>query len=236
MTPKVSFEQLDPADLPGALLSLPDVPRFDCIHNSIGAGYQVYLAWALRDLELAENESPGNDQDRLCVNAVMSARRAVSCLADQYLKREGISFCKNPPREAKAISEVLIARNVFSERAAICLQRAVDVRNRIEHQYQSIGLRDTQELIQLIHMTVEYTVNRSSPFTSPFLYGIVEGGAGLGPSGVYGTFGGWDGCCFVSMTFETRPWFGIVQPSSKFEATVRRAFLRILQFKSTCPY
>lgn len=224
MTPKVIFEQMDPADLPGALSSLPDVPRFDCTQTTVGTGYQIYLGWALRDLELAENEPAGENQDRLCVNAVMHARRAVSCLADQYLKREGILFCRNPPREAKAISEVLIARSIFTERAALCLQRAADVRNGIEHQYQPISMCETQDLVQLVHMTIEYTVNRSSPFVSPILYGEVDGGAGVGSAGVYGTFGGWRGCSFVSIIFEPRPWLGIVQPTSNFEATVRRAF------------
>src|SRR5438045_3627786 len=100
MTPVVAFEELDPADLSSALGSLTRLRRWCVTQPKVGIGYESFLRWALRDIEEADSARSGDDCERASVNAVMNARRALSCLIDQYLQRDGFRFCQRPPREA----------------------------------------------------------------------------------------------------------------------------------------
>jgi hypothetical protein len=81
-TPIVSFEELDPADLASSLASLKSVKslaRKLVTQPQLGVGYETFLRWALRDIQEAETQRSRDDGERASVNAVMSARRALSC-------------------------------------------------------------------------------------------------------------------------------------------------------------
>ncbi|HUS35491.1 MAG TPA: hypothetical protein VM680_09095 [Verrucomicrobiae bacterium] len=158
----------------------------------------------------------------------MNARRSLSCLADQYLHREGITYCRDAPRDAKKISEILVARKIFTERSAACLQRAIELRNQAEHKYRAISLQEAQDVVHLVHMTVEFTVKGSSPFYAVGGYGLIDGGVGSGKNGIYANFRGWGTCRIVAVPFVERPWIGVVLPGST-DVVIRRVFLD--QFK-----
>ncbi len=223
--PISTFEKLDPSDLLTAISSFPKLPCFHLVHKEVGIGYNTLLNWALSDLQSAEAASSGDDRLRFCVNSLMNARRALSCLADQYLLREAICFCKDAPKEPKKISEALIARGIFTPRASQCLEKAVAARNRIEHQYESTTLEKTQELVHSVHMTVEFTVKKSPPFHAPILIGYNEGARGVDGNVISATFRGWGSCCFIMLPFATRPWLGVVESKDGFNSNVRRAYL-----------
>src|SRR5207253_7357268 len=97
MNPNVTFETLVAADIKSALLSLKlsgGGTREGIIRNPIGLGHELFLNWALQDIE-ASSLMTGGDRDRASVNAIMNARRALACLMDQYWQRDGFEFCYN---------------------------------------------------------------------------------------------------------------------------------------------
>jgi hypothetical protein len=166
-----------------------------------------------------------DQQIRFSLSAVMNARRSLSCLADQYLLRDGFRFCRDVPRDSDAKAKLLVHRGLFDDLAANALRRAVDRRNRVEHDYQQIGLDDARETVRVIRATIENCVTKSDPYRAPALFGSFLGGHSGGPAGDTHWFHGWSGLLFVLTCCFPAPWFGVVIPSSKTEATVRRVFL-----------
>ena len=73
------------------------------IHRPLGVGHQTLLEWAVSDIHGARESSDTKTQPRFCVHAVLSARRALSCLVDQYLARDAISHCRDAPQDAQDV-------------------------------------------------------------------------------------------------------------------------------------
>ena len=226
--PNVTFEQIDPADLASALASLRSVRSLNrklVVQPKLGAGYETFLRWALSDIQEAGTRASGDDCERASVNAVMSARRALSCLVDQYLQRDGFLFCQGAPSEADRKAEILIRRQVFDSLGSQSLKRAIERRNDVEHDYNTIDLAQAQDLVHLVRATIENAVARSSPYDSPALFGSILGGYSSSGTKVQGWFEGWSGSAFLIVTTVASPWAGIIVPSNATQATVRRVDL-----------
>src|SRR2546430_2444448 len=101
--PHVTFEQIDPKDLASAVATLENPQRQLADLPPIGLGYDRFLQWAVADILEAKAATESDACSRHSVNAVMHGRRALSCLADQYLKRDGLSYCRNRPSRVDKI-------------------------------------------------------------------------------------------------------------------------------------
>ena len=123
------FESMDANDLFLAVETLSShssLCRMGVYHDKIGDGFERFLEWAIVDINTAAKDTILESQARLATNAVMNARRALSCLVDQYLLRDGFAFCKNPPRDAERSARTLVSHKVFDDLTARVLQRTVE--------------------------------------------------------------------------------------------------------------
>src|SRR2546430_8314334 len=91
------FEVLDTNDILSAIQTLSGPPGAGLHHRRLGDGFERFLEWAIVDINAAAQGTNPESQARLATNAVMNARRALSCLVDQYLVRDGFAFCTKPP-------------------------------------------------------------------------------------------------------------------------------------------
>lgn len=223
ITPVCLFESLDPEDIPSAIkTNTKRLARTVVRVAPLGLGYEQFLEWAVQDAEVAVASTKPDQQSRFSVSALMNARRSLSCLADQYLSRDGFAFCRDAPREADEKADLLVRRGLFDKLASSALGRAVERRNRVEHDYGPVALNDVQDTVHLIRTTIENCVSKSDPYWAPAFFGSFQGGYGIGPAGERHWFGGWLGLLFVFARCASTPWFGVVTPSSAIEAIVRR--------------
>jgi hypothetical protein len=197
-------------------------------------GYETFLRWAVHEVGEAEKAGTADDRSRFSINSVMHARRALSCLIDQYLQRVGFSLCRDAPKQTEKKVEVLVRRGIFDSLSTEALKRSVSRRNDAEHDYRGIELHEAQDTVQMIRATVTNSVAKSGPYNSPVLFGSILGGYGTSKGSVRGWFNGWSGSAFHLATFVQPPWVGIIVPSNQTEAVVRRVCfdklsVRILQ-------
>jgi|ERR1039458_2245862 uncharacterized protein YutE (UPF0331/DUF86 family) len=227
LKPICSFESIDPMDLLSAVQTNTKLlPRTSVRLSQLGLGFETFLRWAKQDVETAKSSTDTDEETRFAVSALMNARRSLSCLIDQYLLRDGFNLCKDAPRSSNDKAALLVRRGVFDSLAADALGRAADRRNRVEHLYEQLDLKDVQDTLQLVRATIESSILRSDPYWAPALFGIILGGHSGGPQGEEHHFDGWSGLLFVLARCDSPPWFGIVVPSSQSVATVRRVALR----------
>jgi len=224
----VTFEDLAPADLPSALGSLPRLQYHYVIQPKVGIGYEIFLQWALNDVAEAGRIASGDECDRASVNAIMNARRALACLVDQYLQRDGFLLCKKPPRSVEDKVAILVARRVLDTLAGQSLERAIKRRNEVEHEYRSIGLSEAQDVVHVVRATIENAVMRASPYHSPALFGSMLGGYGVSEGKPIAWFHGWSEAAFLMITTVQPAWLGIIVPASATEAVVRKVALASL--------
>lgn len=223
LTPVCTFESLDPSDVVSAInTNSKPLSRTIVRVPQLGIGYEPFLRWAVQDAEAAAQTTDPDQQIRFSVSALMNARRSLSCLADQYLRRDGLAFCRNVPHEAIDKANLLVQRGLFDGLAAGALHRAVHRRNLVEHGYEQVALVDAQDMVHLIRSTIENCVAKSDPYCGPAFFGSFLGGHGCGPAGVRHWFDGWSSLLFVLACLDSAPWFGVIVPSSKTEATVRK--------------
>jgi hypothetical protein len=60
---------------------------------------------------------------------------------------------------------------------------------------------------------------------------MISGGVYYGPEGHRGLFHGWNSAVAVLDTFAPEPWIGVIVPSDKIKATVRKVRLKDLTVK-----
>ncbi|MBP9144030.1 MAG: hypothetical protein KBI44_06075 [Thermoanaerobaculia bacterium] len=226
--PRTTIEVLDPADALTAVESnsADQFSRTTTFMEPQGCDFSVFVEWAILDVNAAAALPDGKDKARFLVSALMNARRGLSNLVDQYLRRDGFAFCSDAPRDAESKAALLVRRGIFDQLAADALARAVDRRNRVEHQYEFPSSADTQDTIQLVRATVDGALVRSDPKCSPAFFGSFSGGYKLTPAGEEFWFDSWSGLVFVFALSEPEPWFGVVIPTTDTEAALRRAPLR----------
>lgn len=216
------FEPVEPADLLSAVRSLTTRGGSYLLHEPIGAGFETFLDWSLKDIEAAANAKDSGDRLRYATNAIMTSRRCLSCVVDQYLLRDGISLCKDAPRDSGDKAAVLIKRGVLEPLEAEVLRRVVSKRAEAEHKYRTLDLEEAQDIVQIVRGTVDSITYRSSPYDGACLFGMPQYQHTSGPEGSRGKFFGWSDPLVAFMTFESNPWLGVIIPTSKENATVRQ--------------
>lgn len=192
----------------------------------LGLGYETFLRWALEDISAARHSPAGDTQLRFCANALMNARRALSCPVDQYLARDGFAFCSDAPKEAADKARLLVRRGVIDDLAAGVLKRAIERRHQVEHRYEAARLEDTEDTVQVVRATIETAIAKSDVYASPALFGTMLGGFSSGPSGTKTWFSGWKDVLFIIVVICKEPWAGVLIPSSPTQAVLRRVALK----------
>lgn len=229
LTPVCEFERMSADDLLDAVKA---IPAFGCSNGDIlppiGDPHDLYLEWALKEIDMAERAGDPRERQRFSTNALMHARRALSCLVDQYLLRDGFAYCKNPPSTALDKADTLVRRNLLDSLARGTLARAVDRRNDVEHQYHPAQFEQAADSVHYIRSTIDACVSKSAPFQATVIWGIVLGGNSYGANGETHWFSGWTDELFVIAHSAEPKWCGVVLPESgsKTNATVRRTPMR----------
>lgn len=222
LTPVCRFERLDPEDVLSAIRSNSTRLYRQFVRvAALGLGHERFLQWSVQDIGSASASTDEDQTMRFSVSALMNARRSLSCLADQYIRRDCFDLCQDAPHGANSQARLLVRRGVFDPLASEALQRAVKRRDRVEHQYEGLGLEDAQDTVHLIRSTIENCVTKSDPYLAPAFFGIFLGGHGFAGVETH-WFNGWSGPLFVFARYESPPWFGVVIPSSETTATVRK--------------
>jgi len=106
------------------------------------------------------------------------------------------------------------------------LPRAVQERDKAEHQFVAATLEQAEDFAELMRRTIQGLRAESDPSQRPFLFGSMSYRVGLGAFGQSAEFFGWKNPCFLLCPFETTPWLGAIVPD-KFApaaAVVRRTF------------
>jgi hypothetical protein len=112
-------------------------------------------------------------------------------------------------------------RGVIDELTSRVLARAIDKRNRVEHDYIVPELETAEDVVELMRRTMTTIRQHSDPSYGPWIFGIFLGGHGFGKNGRFATFGGWCEPLVVFSRFAPRPWVGVVLPDGETKALIR---------------
>ncbi len=226
-----TFEEIADEDLIDAARTLPGGYSWGAITNPPGMGVDPQIVWATREIALAEGASNSLDQQRLLVNAVTHARRALACLVDWYLASYNFSRCSGAPRDddAGGKAELLVRRGVIDDLSSRVLKRAVAVRNIAEHQYSPPTAEQAEDAVELIRRVVHFVTQTTDPSKGPWLFGTPLHGYSCDGDTVMATFDAWTEFCFVICGFFDPPWLGVVEPTGDKSANVRRCYFRNLR-------
>ena len=120
-------------------------------------------------------------------------------------------------------------RGIIDELTSRVLTRAIEKRNRVEHDYISPDLNTAEDVVELLRRTMATIRQQSDPSRGAWVYGIFLGECGYRNDGPWATFGGWCEPLIVFSRSDTCPWVGIVLPDSETNAVVRRTDLNLVK-------
>jgi hypothetical protein len=230
LKPIVEIESATAADILDGLESLAGKIRTlgagqGIIVRAPGEGPDKLMNWALQEVNNAMQSLPNDERQHHCVDAVLHARRALSCLVDWYLERDLAIFCKDAPHDSKQKVRFLITRGIVDELTSRVLERAIRKRNDTEHRYTSPTLEIAEDVVELIRRTLSAIRTQSSPENGPWIFGSFLHCVQFGEKG-HAEFHGWSDPLLVFSRFEREPWVGLLLPENETKAVVRRALLK----------
>jgi hypothetical protein len=226
--PICSYEDINAEDFIDGLQTLSGRSASGTLVYPPGNGPDEPLNWSTQEISQAQFES-GTERNRLITNAVINSRRALACLTDWYMSRDMVNLCAQPATTPKQQAEYLTKRGIIDDLTARVLERAIDDRNRVEHDFTPTSLERAEDIVELLRRTMFTLRANSDPSYGPMIFGSYLGGWGWGDNGPTSAFHGWNGPLVVFSRFSSDPWVGIVIPSSEAEATVRRTYLKCLK-------
>lgn len=218
------FEEVESVDLIDAANTLKGRGGNGIQVAPPGDGVNKLLGWAIADVKMSAQAQDPNEQERFASNAILHARRALACLVEWYLKRDCFRLCDNAPNTAKKQSEILLKRGIIDELTSRVLERAVEKRNIVEHQFLAPALETAEDVVELLRRSITSMITESQPAYGPCLFGGILGGIASDKNGDRASFYGWREPSFILCTFVDRPWLGVIIPKSREEADVRRSF------------
>jgi len=221
-----NIENLHADDLLDALRTLKGKDGTGVHVPAPGDGVEKLLGWSMNDIHTAAMCGDKEEQERHATNAVVNARRALACLVDWYLARDGFAYCKNAPKSADDKAAILVRRNIIEPLTSRVLARAIAVRNVAEHEYQAVSCEDAEDVVELLRRTIQCLRAQSEPEWGPFVFGGMSWGSSGSEKGLFGHFYGWREPVGVVNTIAKEPWVGVIIPSSQSDATVRKVPLR----------
>jgi hypothetical protein len=224
--PEVTVEDASAADILDGLETLEGRSGRGIVVDAPGEGPDKLLTWALQEINNAMQAASAEERQHHCVDAVLHARRSLACLVDWYLERDLAHLCKDAPATPKQQARFLTSRGVIDELTSRVLERAIQKRNDVEHQYRSPTLDTAEDIVELLRRTLAALRTHSAPELGPWVFGSFLHAIGYGNRGRYAEFHGWSGPLAVFSRFGPRPWVGLVLPENKVKAVIRRAFLK----------
>lgn len=225
--PQCEFEDTTALDILDALQTLRGGHGHGCIIGPPGDGPDVQLAWALQEITQAFDSTDEATRKQFCTNAVMNSRRSLACLVDWFLERDLAKFTSDPPDTPKKQAAFLVSRGIIDSLTSRVLERAVDLRNKVEHQFCSPTLPEAENFVELLRRTINMIANDSNPSRAPFLFGSPLYAIGAGER-TFAQFHGWTGSIAVVNRFALRKWVGVIVPSDESHALVRRVYLNTM--------
>jgi hypothetical protein len=229
----IEFESVDPKDLLDVARSIESKRGggTGAIYAPPGQGVAALLEWSMTDIQRARGESDSNEVAHYSASAVLHARRALACLVDWYLLRDGFSLCKDARRREDERAQVLRNRGLLDELTSEVLRRAIERRNIVEHEYLPIPLEQAEDTVELLRRTIQCLRAESDPANGPCFFGNFQHSVSCGKDGVKAEFHGWSGPAFFMCTFAPKPWLGAIVPNSRDNAaaTVRRSYFEDVQ-------
>jgi hypothetical protein len=223
-TAKCEFETVSASEVLDGLATVAGRYGRGVIVPAPGDGPDTHLGWAIQDVSGALTLNK-QEQQKLCTNAIINARRALACLVDWYLKRDLAIYCEKPPKSAEQKADFLVRRGVIDSLTSRVLERAVAKRNEVEHQYHAPPLEVAEDIVEMFRRTMGAMRNQSDPSLAPWIFGVFLGEQGHRTLGPYAEFRGWCEPLVVFSRFPPRPWVGLVLPDGDVRALVRRVYL-----------
>lgn len=190
-----------------------------------GNGPDNPLAWSIQEVNRAGMEADKTEREKLCTNAMLNARRSLACLVDWYVSRDLADRCKNPPGSPRQKAEFLMQRGVIDGLTSRVLSRAIEKRNRVEHDYIVPDLGTAEDVVELLRRTTATIRHQSDPSHGPWIYGLFLYESRWKNDNYHVAFHGWCEPLVVFSRFSSRPWIGIVVPENTTKALVRRCSL-----------
>lgn len=233
INPSIQFEEISELDLLSGINSI-DYFKKNIISsqsktylNAPGEGVDILLEWSLTDIyEAIEKSENGGDNKRNTTNAVLNARRALSCLVDWYMKRDGFYYCKDFRNNSQDKSEILLRLNIIDKLTSKVLQRVIDTRNIAEHEYLAVSIEAAEDAVELIRRTRDSLYSFSNPSELSVVYGAFQYSISLSENNYEYGFYGFSNELLIVQTLIEEPWIGIVLPTNSSEATIRRTFIK----------
>lgn len=182
------------------------------------------MTWALQEINLAHADT-GESRMRQATQAVGNARKALDCLVDWYLRRDGFAYCGDvrTRSDSRSKSKLLRERGILDSLTERVLARAIDVRNEAEHEFVGIDLHQAEDVVELFRRTAQGIMLQSDPSKGFGVLGSVGHGTGINEkSGVSAWFYGWTEPIVVFGFSKPDPTLDVVLPSSTIDAVVRR--------------
>jgi len=225
---KCTFELIEPEDFISGIYTLNLSGGMGRFLPAPGQGVSNLVSWSLRNIEMARQAQSDDEKAQHTSDALINSRRSLSCLVDWYLKRDGFYYCKDKPKNSYESANILKQRGIIDNLTMRVLARAIEKRNKTEHEYVIHSLEEVEDIVELIRRTNECLMNCSNPNHSPFLIGSLSYGYGMheNKENEYAFYGWSDSSCFILNTISKEPWIGMIMPVSSSEAEVRKTFLK----------
>ena len=218
------FEQIAVDDLLDVVRSIKGRDAQNVFVEPPGIGVDRLLAWSVSDLRSAKGAGNDDDRDRCAANALLNGRRALACLVDWYLTRDCFSLCEDAPLPTKKKAELLLSRGLLDDITSGAFSRAIQERDRVEHQFLAPNVEQAEDFVELMRRTIQGIRADSDPSEGPFLFGMIPHSISGNAHGHFARFYGWQKPCLLLCSFDPRPWLGAILPQSANTAIVRRAF------------
>ena len=228
LSPDLEFENATFADILDGLHTLTGRHGQGVIVPAPGDGPDKPLGWALQEVANAAQKTLSEERDQLCTNAILNSRRALACLVGWYIERDLGRLCKNPPATPRQQADFLVRRGIIDDLTSRVLERAIEKRNRAEHEYVSPPLDTAEDVVELLRRTIAAIHTQSEPSHGPWIFGSFQHSLSWSETGCYVEFNGWTDPLFVLSRFGHCPWIGLVIPDDHSKATVRWLSLRKL--------
>jgi hypothetical protein len=225
VNPTCTFEKSSADDILDGVRTLDGRYGHSVLVGAPGVGPDALLNWGIQEVIAASNAQSTADRARLCTNAILNARRALACLVDWYLDRDIAKLCRNPPATPKQQSAFLTRRGIIDELTSHVLERAIEKRNQVEHEYVSPGVDTAEDVVELLRRTIFAIQATSAPSAGPWIFGTFPYSVTFDDKTANAEFYGWSGPLVIFSRFPPRPWVGILLPDAESSALVRQAFL-----------
>lgn len=227
---KTTFIKEDPLNLIDGISSLGQRFRAGISIAPPGNGVEEQINWSVDELREAIASNDPQKKNQKASTSVITARRALSCLFDWILNSYSLNLCKDRVKlNAEKKSEILLRLGYFDEVTQIVLKNGIDIRNIIEHNYETVGVEQAGYFVELCRRF--YADLKANKFLgwAPISSDTIQGGTSYSTlHGAKGSFYGWTNPFkpfLMIASYDIKPWIGIIEPKNKDFAEVRYSFI-----------